>query len=125
MQTVSALMNGYFLDQKKAHSDKSILQEIKNKNAPIVAQKQKWTHIDKLDALQRLFVFENAKELIFFLEDVIQMQEEMRHHGKILVDGLEVLLQVTTNVVNRVTDLDVEYAAKVDVIYEDIKSTRK
>ena len=125
MQTVSALMNGYFLDQKKAHSDKRILQEIKNKNAPIVAQKQKWTHIDKLDALQRLFVFENAKELIFFLEDVIQMQEEMRHHGKILVDGLEVLLQVTTNVVNRVTDLDVEYAAKVDVIYEDIKSTRK
>ena len=49
----------------------------------------------------------------------------MRHHGKMLVDGLEVLVQITTDVVSRVTDLDVEWAAKVDAIYEDIKSTRQ
>lgn len=125
MQKVSFLMESYFVDRPRSRDPESMLFERQEKDVPVVAKKKTWEHIKNPDAMQRLFSFEDAKELIFFLEDVIQMQEEMRHHGKMLVDGLEVLVQITTDVVSRVTDLDVEWAAKVDAIYEDIKSTRQ
>ena len=117
-------MENYFIDQHRSTEHKSNIFENQN-SAPVVVTEKKWEHLSNPDAMQRLFTFQDVKELIFFLEDVIQMQEEMRHHGKMLVDGLEVLVQITTDVVSRVTDLDVEWAAKVDEIYEDVKSTRQ
>lgn len=125
MQKVSSLMEDYFSNRPRSKAPEGVIFENRNNDIPVVPKKKAWEHLERPDAMQRLFSFENAKELIFFLEDVIQMQEEMRHHGKMLVDGLEVLVQISTNVVSRVTDLDVEWAAKVDVIYEDIKSTRQ
>ena len=46
----------------------------------------------------------------------------MSHHGKILIDGSQVLIQISTKVVNRVTDLDVDWTRKVDEIYRDVRS---
>ena len=125
MQKVSSLMEDYFSNRPRSKAPEGVIFENRNSDIPVVPKKKAWEHLERPDAMQRLFSFENAKELVFFLEDIIQMQEEMRHHGKMLVDGLEVLVQISTNVVSRVTDLDVEWAAKVDVIYEDIKSARQ
>ena len=125
MQKVSSLMEDYFSNRPRSKAPEGVIFENRNNDIPVVPKKKAWEHLERPDAMQRLFSFENAKELVFFLEDIIQMQEEMRHHGKMLVDGLEVLVQISTNVVSRVTDLDVEWAAKADVIYEDIKSARQ
>jgi pterin-4a-carbinolamine dehydratase len=46
----------------------------------------------------------------------------MKHHGKLLVDGSKVLIRINTKVMERVTDLDVEWAQKVDEIYADVTS---
>jgi len=124
MQKISSLMKDYFADSSQVRPSAGLIFERQDSQVPISPTEKTWDHLENPDALQRLFSFDEAKELIFFLEDIIQMQEEMRHHGKMLVDGLEVLVQVSTNVVSRVTDLDVEWAARVDQIYEDIKSTR-
>jgi pterin-4a-carbinolamine dehydratase len=50
------------------------------------------------------------------------MQEEVGHHGKLLVEKEMILAQVSTESLQRVTELDIEWAAKVDEIYEDITS---
>jgi len=55
---------------------------------------------------------------------VIQLQQEMSHHGRILIDNLQVLIQINTKVMDRVTDLDVEWTRKVDEIYNETKSVR-
>jgi pterin-4a-carbinolamine dehydratase len=77
------------------------------------------------EVLQRLFKFEKVPHLIYFLEDVVQLQEQMSHHGKLLIDGMQVLVQINTKVMNRVTDLDVEWTKKVDEIYKDVRSAQQ
>ena len=87
--------------------------------------KKKWDHLENPEALQRLFEFNDATSVLYFLEDVIQLQEVMAHHGRILVDGNSVLIQISTKLLDRVTDLDVEWARKVDEIYDDIRAGKQ
>lgn len=128
---VTHVMETYFREQhRNAKAVKPVgniqrLTEQLEKSTPIVVpNEKKWELLDGPEALQRLFKFDNTISLIYFLEDVIQLQQEMNHHGRILIDGLQVLIQINTKVMDRVTDLDVEWARKVDEIYDDTKSVR-
>ncbi len=121
---VSRLMGEYFRDT--CVFENHGLREALGRDIPIVVpNKKKWDLLDNPEALQRLFEFNDVTSLLYFLEDVIQLQEAMAHHGKILVDGSQVLIQVSTKTLNRVTDLDVEWSKRVDEIYEDIRSAEK
>jgi len=101
-----------------------VIREAPGPDVPIIPKKEKWEHLEDPEALRREFEFSSSQNLIYFLEDVIQMQESLDHHGKILVDHNRVIAQVSTRTLNRVTELDVEWAAKVDEIYEDIRRSR-
>jgi len=119
---VSHVMESYFREQKQLKkvdpiSRAGILKENLPGSVPIVVPSEKtWELLEDPEALQRLFKFDNAVSLIYFLEDVIQLQQEMSHHGRILIDNLQVLIQINTKVMDRVTDLDVEWTRKVDEI---------
>jgi 4a-hydroxytetrahydrobiopterin dehydratase len=115
---ITTLMKNYFDDNTPTRES---LTEVHN-NLPIKPKKKTWEKIENPEALRRLFELSDPKKLIYFLEDVIQMQEELGHHGKLLVEDNKVLVQISTHTLNRVTDLDIEWAAKVDEIYEDIRS---
>lgn len=127
---VSHVMESYFREQKQPKkvdpiSRAGILKENLPGSVPIVVPSEKtWELLEDPEALQRLFKFDNAVSLIYFLEDVIQLQQEMSHHGRILIDNLQVLIQINTKVMDRVTDLDVEWTRKVDEIYNETKSVR-
>ena len=114
------LMENYFLEERQ-----NKIQESLPKDVPISPKKQKWEMTKNPEALRRTFELSSAQQLIYFLEDLIQMQESMGHHGKMLIDRNAVTVQVSTHSLERVTDLDVEWAAKVDEIYEDVESTSK
>ena len=119
--SITRLMDGYFRERRKPSA---LLFEGPGSSVPIAPSKNVWDHLEDPEALQRLFVFDDAKGIIYFLEDVIQLQEHMSHHGRLLVDGLQVLVQINTHSLNRVTDLDVEWAKKVDEIYNDVRSNQ-
>ena len=117
---VSALMNGYFKEDARP---KKMLVETLQPSVPIVVpSEKKWEMLERPEVLQRLFRFSQPQDMLFFVEDVIQLQEQMNHHGRILIDHLQVLIQISTKVLDRVTDLDVEYANKVDEIYADVRA---
>ena len=121
---LSGLMNEYFREtpRKKTH----VLFEAIKQDVPIsVPNKKKWDHLENPEVLQRLFEFSDATSVLYFLEDVIQLQEAMAHHGRILVDGNSILIQISTKLLDRVTDLDVEWARKVDEIYDDIRAGKE
>ena len=118
MTILKELMSDYFSERPR-----KILREAPGRQVPITPSEQTWEHIkDPEEELQKLFTFKNSQQLIYFLEDVIQLQEAMKHHGKLLVDGSKVLIRINTKVMERVTDLDVEWAQKVDEIYADVTS---
>lgn len=96
-----------------------ILKEAPGPQLPVVPKKETWTRTENPETIRKLFRFKTSVQQVNFLEDVIQMQDAMEHHGKMLVEKNAVLVQVSTEILQRVTDLDVEWAAKVDEIYED------
>ena len=123
---VSRLMESYFKERQSCLPSHKNVAKLLSENVPIeVPSEKSWELISEPEALQRLYTFKDSNSLVYFLEDVIQLQEEMSHHAKILIDGNKVLIQVSTRVINRVTDLDVEWSQKVDEIYKDVRSTQK
>lgn len=128
---VTHVMETYFREQQRntrtvnpVGNIQKLTEQLEKSTPIVVPNEKKWELLDGPEALQRLFKFDNTISLIYFLEDVIQLQQEMNHHGRILIDGLQVLIQINTKVMDRVTDLDVEWARKVDEIYNDTKSVR-
>jgi pterin-4a-carbinolamine dehydratase len=113
---VSTLMKEYF------NRDQTLLHEAPGRQLPITPKKETWTRNENPESIRRLFRFQSTRSLITFLEDVIQMQEEVGHHGKLLIENGAVLAQVSTVSLQRVTELDIEWAAKVDDIYNDAVS---
>tara|TARA_R110000803_G_scaffold203290_2_gene268771 strand:+ start:527 stop:883 length:357 start_codon:yes stop_codon:yes gene_type:complete len=111
---VSALMQEYFKPTGRR------LFEAPGRNVPITVKKEVWTKTENPESIRRLFEFKTTQALIDFLEDVLQMQEELGHHGKLLVEKKKVLAHASTEVLQQVTELDIEWAAKVDEIYDDI-----
>lgn len=120
--SVSLLMESYFKESSKISFDEKIVNAIRESVPIDVPNEKSWDLLSEPEVLQRLFKFEKVENLIYFLEDVIQLQEQVSHHGKILIDGTQVLIQINTKVVNRVTDLDVGWTRKVDEIYRDVRS---
>tara|TARA_B100000214_G_scaffold204528_1_gene148285 strand:+ start:1307 stop:1699 length:393 start_codon:yes stop_codon:yes gene_type:complete len=88
---------------------------------PIKAPKQTWTQTDNPNKLNRNFEFDGPIQLLFFVSEVIAYQEEINHHGKIVIEGQEVNIEVYTHDLNEVTGLDIKYAKEVDLIYKDAR----
>jgi pterin-4a-carbinolamine dehydratase len=120
---VSHLMESYF--KESPGFDKNLVGNIKESVPIKVPNEKSWDLLEEPEVLQRLFSFEKALNMVYFLEDVIQLQEQMSHHGKMLIDELQVLIQINTKVMNRVTDLDVEWTKKVDEIYKDVRTIQQ
>lgn len=117
---VSAVMKEYF-EEKKVVSRK-ILSEAPGRSVPIGVKKQTWSKTTDPETLQRTFSFSSPEKMIYFLEDVIQMQNAMGHHGIITINENKVSVRIFTKTLERVTDLDVEWANNVGKIFDDVNS---
>mgnify|MGYP003146117887 CR=1 FL=1 len=89
---------------------------------PIEPEGSKWNQIqvgDKI-CLQRTYELESIKFLLYFVNEVIHLSEEMYHHPEILINHTDVTLTLFTRDLNDVTDRDVQMSKKIDEIIEDI-----
>ena len=80
-----------------------------------------WEIVTDPNRFKREFEFNAFPELKSFLGDVLEYQEEVGHHGKIILDGLSVLIEVYTHDVNDITELDQEYVEAVENIHRDVQ----
>ena len=119
MMRISSLMQGYFEE-----GPRRLVTEAPGRDLPISPKEDKWERIADPESIRRTFSFTSHKNVADFLADVLQMQDEMGHQGKMLVDGNRVKCQVTTDSLQRITELDVEWAAAVDEIYKNVESVR-
>ena len=70
--------------------------------------------------LEEAFSFENAKQLLSFLIEVLEYEEKQNHNGAILISGKEVSIEVYTHDLDAITELDIEYAEEVGDIFTDV-----
>lgn len=93
------------------------------KEVPIKAKKVIWRPTQDGDALIRTYEFESANHLRNFVDQILAMQERVEHHAQILIEHKKVKIRVGTLSLNRITEMDTEYAAEADHIYEEIKES--
>ena len=115
MQSVSGLMREYF--SPVGHD---ILHESLPKDVPIEPKKTNWTITSNPESLLREFSFKNDEKMRRFINELLLMQEEVNHHAQILMEDKVVKVKVRTKTLNRVTEIDIEYASQLDRIYEDV-----
>lgn len=115
MNSVSSLMKNYFV-QDVTHQ---ILREGLVPDLPIKAKKVEWKQTQDSTALIRSYEFKSDSQLRDFVNELLSMQEYMEHHAQILIEKKVVKVRIGTPTLNRVTELDTEYAAKADQIYHE------
>lgn len=120
MISVSRLMNEYFVPKSP-----QILRESLPGSLPVKPKRSNWTVTQDKKALLRTFNFKNDTSLRVFMMNVLQLQEELNHHGQILINEREVKVKVTTKTLERVTEIDLEYASHLDKIYAEIQEVQE
>jgi len=93
-----------------------------NNNLPIDPEQPSWAHVQigKKMCLKRNYEFESTKFLLYFVNEVIHLSEEMQHHPEININHSNVTVILFTHDINDVTDRDIDMSKKIDEIIEDI-----
>ena len=117
MMTVASLMSNYFGSGEST----GLIREGLPKEVPIKAKKVIWRPTQDGDALIRSYDFESADHLRRFVDQILAMQERVDHHAQVLIEHKKVKIRVGTQSLNRITEMDTEYAAEADHIYEETK----
>ena len=78
----------------------------------------KW--INKDDSMVRNYRFMSDEIRNEFVMELLEREEMVGHHAKMTIDKENVTLILQTKDVQRVTELDKEYAKFADVTYKDV-----
>ena len=119
MHSVSSLMRDYFASE----CSQRVLSEGLPKEVPIIPKKVVWKPTQDGSSLMRTYEFENSFHLRSFLDQIISMQIRVDHHAQILIEEKTVKIRVGTKSLNRITELDTEFAAEADNIYEETRTS--
>jgi len=94
---------------------------ISQPGCPITPSEGSWETVTDPTRFQKRFEFDSHFQLVGFMNEVLTYQNVHRHHGKITIDHDSVIIEVYTQDVNTVTELDQEYTHEVDNIYLDVQ----
>ena len=116
-------MSGYYdrqeiLSEKMNRSPGSTVP----KALPIKPKKERsWSRKSDPGRLVKKFKITNEEKMMNFVGDVLEMQAEKQHHGKIVIEYPHVSMEIFTHMLNDVTELDFEWAQAVDDIFTGYK----
>ena len=107
-------------------NDTRIHQMDTGEEVPIVAKETKWENITSRDLnyLKRTFKLTSHNHVLYFVNEIIKLSEQMQHHPIINIDHLEIELMLYTKELNDVSDLDLEMSKYIDEIYQDVNFIR-
>lgn len=124
MPTVTHLMREYFDAEAEVSPSKSgtqrLFESFSLEALPVVPDKTTWRVVTDPERFIRRFEFDTRERLKDFVSDVMSMEDSLGHHGKMIIDGTSVDIDVYTHTVDCITELDQEYISIVDKIYEDV-----
>jgi len=92
-------------------------------HAPVRAVKnvrKDWDLLDSPRILSKTYEFENRNFLKNFVEELLAYEDQVNHHAKIYITHQEVTIEVYTEKLNAVTELDYDYAKTADLIHQDV-----
>lgn len=109
MGAVSRLVNGI---KKTKSLDEAI-------ESPITPRGTGWDHLTDPDRLRRIFTIENQCSRRLFINDVLNLADQSMHGIIVRIRGEEIEVEIYTEDLNDITNMDFEYAKDVEEIYVD------
>jgi pterin-4a-carbinolamine dehydratase len=82
----------------------------------------KWYVKQSPERLCRTYEFKDRSSVRSFMSELMDYEDRKNHHGEIKCKGPVVMIEVYTHDVDRVTELDKEYANEAEQIYNEICS---
>ena len=122
MSNVSRLMKEYFSEPDSKKSVFGLVTENRDtmpQSLPVKPDKFVWQVLKEPERFLRQFEFEDRRRLVDFINDVLDFENDLGHHGQITINHTIVNIEVNTKTVETITNLDQEYVKGVDSIYQD------
>lgn len=122
---ISTLMKEY-IDREETESrvvGRRLLPEslLDFQSMPIVPSSQnEWMLYDAPERLARQYTFSSHDHRNTFISELLSHEGSTGHEAKITIEGMSVTVEVWTHDLERVTELDKEYAGFCDVLYDDV-----
>ena len=91
--------------------------KVANLDKPIIAI-EKWKMTD--GKLNKKFMFESYKDRNRFLKSIIEYETQIGHHASLKIEEFELTVSLVTKDVDKVTELDKEYAKYADIVRRDL-----
>ena len=111
MKKVSRIMKEYF---DRDH------QPLLVESVPINVYRETWEVHESPERLFKVFEFDSRDRLSDFLFSLMSYEDSVHHHSSVKIDYLKITVEVYTHDLNRITEIDREFAFAVDSIYEDV-----
>lgn len=127
---ISTLMKDYIQneDAKSRSVERRLLPEsfMVQSSLPLQVHKNEWAFLtdDGLERLNRTYEFDSLSQRSLFIEELLAAEERSGHHAEITISGKRVTVEVWTHDLDKVTELDKEYASDCDTLYNDISLIR-
>ena len=105
------IMDGYFKPQEN-----NFVNEL-------ATQKDKMLEWQKVESPERLikdYSFATRSSALEFLRQLLLLEDELNHHGKITIQNDTVRVEIYTHDIDAITELDYEYSEVADMIYTDV-----
>lgn len=102
------------------HTIKKTLPIEPSKTTPIIVPVERWHVVGKSDKLVKKYGFVNIQDRALFVLRLMQYELSTQHPSTMVVDGDSVVLNLSTSGIDKITELDKEYARYADVLYRDI-----
>lgn len=91
------------------------------RSLPVVPRTtSKWYVERNPERLCRTYEFADRNTMRSFLDQLMDYEDRCRHHGDIQISGSTIRIEVRTHDLDRVTEVDKEYANECDMIHEDM-----
>jgi len=89
----------------------------KKSETPVFAT-ERWNSVN--DSLVKTYQFRRDNDRDKFVVGLLSYEQDVKHHAVITIEGNKVAVKVTTHDVDRVTELDKNYAAFCDVLFREV-----
>lgn len=89
-------------------------------DVPIAIKKSKWERSYSPEYLSRTFSFNGQAQVLRFIVELLRYERKNHHNAVITIDHDEVTVVLRTSDLDKVTDMDIEYAKECDFIFEEM-----
>jgi pterin-4a-carbinolamine dehydratase len=88
---------------------------------PIKVEQSTWAHIDDGRRMRKTYEFTKFKAFHSFVSELLVKIRQMQHEADLHIVGMKITVTMQTQIIDDVSDLDLELSRFCDELFEDVK----